>query len=253
MINDVVFKKKVFGGFDKDEVMSYINGLLSEKCSAETKLENANSSIAALNRRIRELEGEVAALSEAKSNNEALTESLEEEKKRVLQLTEELESANALKDKLAEEKAKNEALNAELSVYEAEGETTAELKARILALEAENARLKGMEQQVGAAMLDARVHSEELVREARERANKVTKEVYAAIGDTALKIDGLSSDIGEIARSFTKAAEEIELRINVLTGNMSKTAQALISDSVLSEASADTTSSTSAFVFEDNT
>ncbi len=235
MMNDVVFKKKVFGGFDKDEVMSYINGVLSEKSSTEARLDNANSSLAALNQRVRELESEVAELSELKSLNDELQTALDLRDEFIVRLNGEIESAEALKERFAEEKAKNEALNAELSVYEADGKASQELKARLSVLEAENTRLKGMEQQVGAAMLDARIHSEELVKEARERANKVTKEVYAAIGDTALKIDGLSSDIGEIARSFTKAAEEIELRINVLTGNMSKTAQALISDSVLSE------------------
>jgi uncharacterized protein YoxC len=82
-------------------------------------------------------------------------------------------------------------------------------------------------------MLDARVHSEELVEAAKEKANTVTKSVYAAIGDTALKIDDLSTGIGEIARSFTRSVEEVELRIKALTGDMSKTAQLLITESGL--------------------
>ena len=89
-----------------------------------------------------------------------------------------------------------------------------------------------MEQQVGAAMLDARLRSDELVKEAEEKANLVRKDVYDAIGDTALKIDELSGGITEIARNFTKAVSEVEMRINLLTGNMSKTAQALISNNL---------------------
>ena len=143
-----------------------------------------------------------------------------------------------MKARISEEKALSETLKAELSVAELDGKNAEELKSQISALKAENERMKNMEQQVGAAMLDARLHSDELVKEAREKANNVTKEIYSAIGDTALKIDSLSSDIGEIARNFTKAAEEVELRINVLTGNMSKTAQALISESVLSDGGA---------------
>lgn len=235
MINDIVFKRKAFGGFDREEVMSYINGLLSEKSSLSLKLQNANSSLSELNRRIRELESENEALLEFKSNNERLSKELEDKNKEIESLNAGACEIDELKELLSQEKAKCETLNAELSVYEADGKEAEELKVKISALEAENARLKGMEQQVGAAMLDARIHSEELVKEAKERADKVTKEVYTAIGDTALKIDGLSGDIGEIAKSFTKAAEEIALRINVLTGNMSKTAQALISESVLSE------------------
>lgn len=235
MINDIVFKRRAFGGFDREEVMSYINGLLSEKSSLSLKLQNANSSLSELNRRVRELESENEALSEFKSDNERLTSELNEKDREIESLNASVCEMDALKELLSQEKAKCEALNAELSVYEADGKEADELRVRLSALEAENARLKGMEQQVGAAMLDARIHSEELVKEAKERADKVTKEVYTAIGDTALRIDGLSEDIGEIAKSFTKAAEEVALRINVLTGNMSKTAQALISDSVLSE------------------
>ena len=106
------------------------------------------------------------------------------------------------------------------------------LKAENEALKADIEKKRDMERQVGAAMLDARVHSEELIEEAKEKANNVTKAIYNAIGETAVKIDDLSAGIGEIARNFTKSVEEVELRIKVLTGDMSKTAQALISDSV---------------------
>ena len=76
---------------------------------------------------------------------------------------------------------------------------------------------------------------EPIFEQAKEKANAVTKAVYSAIGDTAVKIDDLSQGIGEIARNFTKSVEEVELRIKALTGDMSKTAQALISENVLTE------------------
>ena len=107
------------------------------------------------------------------------------------------------------------------------------LQSEVIRLKAECSKARDIERQVGAAMLDARVHSEELVEAAKEKANTVTKSVYAAIGDTALKIDDLSTGIGEIARSFTKSVEEVELRIKALTGDMSKTAQLLITESGL--------------------
>lgn len=238
MMNDIVFKTKAFGGFKKDEVMSFINGLLAEKSNVERQLANMNATAASLNQRVRELEYELAAQKELSAKNDELcleNDSLKAE----LSAMEDIKAENeSLKARISEEKALSETLKAELSVAELDGKTAEELKSQISALKAENERMKNMEQQVGAAMLDARLHSDELVKEAREKANMVTKEIYSAIGDTALKIDSLSSDIGEIARNFTKAAEEVELRINVLTGNMSKTAQALISESVLSDGGA---------------
>ena len=73
-----------------------------------------------------------------------------------------------------------------------------------------------------------------------EKADLVRKDVYDAIGDTALKIDELSGGITEIARNFTKSVEEVELRIKALTGDMSKTAQLLISESgIITESQSD--------------
>ena len=37
MANDIIFKTKAFGGFNKEEVMTYINRLISEKSVLETK------------------------------------------------------------------------------------------------------------------------------------------------------------------------------------------------------------------------
>ena len=37
MANDVIFKTKAFGGFNKEEVMAYINRLISEKEALESK------------------------------------------------------------------------------------------------------------------------------------------------------------------------------------------------------------------------
>ena len=38
MANDVVFKTKAFGGFNKDEVMDFVNKILAEKSELEKKL-----------------------------------------------------------------------------------------------------------------------------------------------------------------------------------------------------------------------
>ena len=48
MANDVIFKTKAFGGFNKEEVMAYINNLISEKSALEAKckeLTDANNNL----------------------------------------------------------------------------------------------------------------------------------------------------------------------------------------------------------------
>ena len=230
MANDIIFKTKAFGGFNKEEVMTYINRLISEKEALETKC--------------KELTDENNNLkNQATENSQKLQEAEEKLLKADEQHNEDQQRLKVERDintSVCEEKEKLNVeilkLNKELSELKNKpvlSEEDAEiLKAENAKLKNECDKLKAMEQQVGAAMLDARLRSDELVKEAEEKANLVRKDVYDAIGDTALKIDELSGGITEIARNFTKAVSEVEMRISVLTGNMSKTAQALISNSL---------------------
>lgn len=217
MANDIVFKTKAFGGFNKDEVMDFVNKIIAEKTELEKKLAESEEALASSNAELAELNNVVAENAKLNADLLLANDSLAE-------LKGELDSANELIVSLSQQ----------VSEARLSEETQAELdslNAEVTRLRSECEKKRDIERQVGAAMLDARVHSEELVEAAKERADLVTKSVYAAIGDTALKIDDLSTGIGEIARSFTKSVEEVELRIKALTGDMSKTAQLLISES----------------------
>ena len=221
MSKDLMFRTSTFGGFRKDEVMDFIEKVLTEKSALERQLAINTAKTTQLNGEIASLQSEIADIGKLRSDIAELSTKIND-----------YETAIEDKDTLIKE------LTERLSAAQAKAVDESEINA----LKLENERLqleldrKGdLERQVGAAMLDARVHSEELVEQAKERANSVTKAVYAAIGDTAVKIDDLSAGIGEIARNFTKSVEEVELRIKALTGDMSKTAQALISENVLTD------------------
>lgn len=237
MANDVVFKSKAFGGFDKNEVLDFVNKILDEKVGLEKRLSESNAKFAQVN-------AELFALKKASEEAENEKAELEAVKTKLAEAEAELETKDSaistLGAQLTEKDNEIESLKNTLSQTATSDEVQAELeslRSEVARLKVEAEKKRDLERQVGAAMLDARIHSEELVEEAKEKANAVTKSVYSAIGDTALKIDDLSTGIAEIARSFTKAVEEVELRIKALTGDMSKTAQLLISESgVISEA-----------------
>ncbi len=221
MSKDLMFRTSAFGGFKKEEVMDFIEKVLTEKSALERQLAINTAKTTQLNGEIASLQSEIADIGKLRSDIAELSAKIND-----------YEIAVDDKDTLINE----------LTVKLSEAQAKAVDESEINALKLENERLQAelnkkgdLERQVGAAMLDARVHSEELVEQAKERANSVTKAVYAAIGDTAVKIDDLSAGIGEIARNFTKSVEEVELRIKALTGDMSKTAQALISENVLTE------------------
>ena len=221
MSNDFMFRTSAFGGFKKNEVLDFVENILNEKSALERQLAACNAKTSQLSAQVNSLQSELEDAGKLRSEIAEFSVKIND-----------FETAISDKDTLIKE------LTERLSKAEANSADESELNL----LKEENAKLReeldkkrDMERQVGAAMLDARVHSEELVEHAKERASAVTKAIYAAIGDTAVKIDDLSAGIGEIARNFTKSVEEVELRIKALTGDMSKTAQALISDSVLSD------------------
>ena len=221
MSKDLMFRTSAFGGFRKEEVMDFIEKVLTDKSALERQLAINTAKTTQLNGEIASLQSEIADIGKLRSDIAELSAKINEYE-------------IAIDDK--------DTLIAELTERLSEAQAKAIDESEITALKIENERLQNelnkkgdLERQVGAAMLDARVHSEELVEQAKERANSVTKAVYVAIGDTAVKIDDLSAGIGEIARNFTKSVEEVELRIKALTGDMSKTAQALISENVLTE------------------
>lgn len=230
MANDIIFKTKAFGGFNKEEVMTYINNLISEKSALEAKCKELTDANNDLQTRVNEAEEKVKEaeekVSKAEEKHNEDEQRLKVEREINTALTEDKEKLNVEILKLNKEitELKNKPV---LSEEDAEI-----LKAENAKLKIECDKLKAMEQQVGAAMLDARLRSDELIKEAEEKADLVRKDVYDAIGDTALKIDELSGGITEIARNFTKAVSDVEMRINLLTGNMSKTAQALISNNL---------------------
>ena len=230
MANDIIFKTKAFGGFNKEEVMTYINNLISEKSALEAKCKELTDANNDLQTKVNEAEEKVKEAEEKISKAE---EKLGEDEQR-LKVEREINTAlTEDKEKLNVEILKLNKEITELKNKPVLSEEDAEiLKAENAKLKIECDKLKAMEQQVGAAMLDARLRSDELIKEAEEKADLVRKDVYDAIGDTALKIDELSGGITEIARNFTKAVSDVEMRINLLTGNMSKTAQALISNNL---------------------
>ena len=197
MSNDFMFRTSAFGGFKKNEVLDFVENILNEKSALERQLAACNAKTSQLSAQVNSLQSELEDAGKLRSEIAEFSVKIND-----------FETAISDKDTLIKE------LTERLSKAEANSADESELNL----LKEENAKLR-----------------EELVEQAKERASAVTKAIYAAIGDTAVKIDDLSAGIGEIARNFTKSVEEVELRIKALTGDMSKTAQALISDSVLSD------------------
>lgn len=221
MSNNYMFRTSAFGGFKKEDVMNFVERVLFDKNELEMQLKRKNDDFFKLQTELEALRSQVNELSELRT-----------------QLAETLSKVTACEEAMEDKDDIIEGLTERLSKQSNNEELLAQienLKKENISLKADLDKSRDLERQVGVAMLDAHAHSEQLVEEAKVRADSVTKSIYNAIGEAALKIDDLSAGIGEIARNFTKSVEEVELRIKVLTGDMSKTAQALISENSTGE------------------
>lgn len=249
MSKDLMFKTAAFGGFKKDDVMDFIEKILTEKTALESIAESNHEKTTQLSDEIADLQKKNADLQSEIDSMKKSSLASDELNRKVADYEQAISGKDALINELSAKISAYETaiddkdtLIKELTERLSEANLKADNNEELVSLKAENAKLvlelnkkHDIERQVGAAMLDARVHSEELVEKAKEEADSVKKAVYVAIGDTAVKIDDLSAGIGEIARNFTKSVEEVELRIKALTGDMSKTAQALISGNILGD------------------
>lgn len=191
---DFVFRSSVFGGFKKQDVMEYLAALNSERAELQQKYSVASNDAASFLKRVSELEVKASEAAE-------LAARLDGEKL-----------------KLSELEKENDANLQKLSALELEKEKLA----------ADCEKLRAVELQLGAAMLDARLYSERLVNEANGKVSAINRETGEAITRTAGKIGALSGNISELAAVFNKALAELESRIRSLVGDMGKAADDLV-------------------------
>ena len=94
MANDIIFKTKAFGGFNKEEVMTYINRLISEKEELENKCK-------ALTEEKNNLKNEVSEISQKLKTAEDKAESEIKEREDVLKI---LDAEREIRDAVCKEK-----------------------------------------------------------------------------------------------------------------------------------------------------
>lgn len=105
MPSDYVFRKATFGGFNREDVIAYISGLLAEISNYKAAIDNANKQNEELNAKLREAEEKINSIhQEHKNEIEILNESHNQEIKSIKQEYEEKLQNCILADRSAEER-----------------------------------------------------------------------------------------------------------------------------------------------------
>lgn len=183
MANPKQFRGKVFGGFNRKDVIDYIEQMQNRLAALRSDFDELEVNFRALqseNAKIPELEQQLAQKAEVEQQNAEL-----------------LERIRVLED--GQHKAEEE--------YE---------------------KVKAAEAQLGAAFVDARRYSDEIVSAARERASDVSKQASDDIAMQAEKIRSVAADADRITLEMRQKMEALSRSISDLSGKMSAVAVTLV-------------------------
>lgn len=205
MKKNTFFKRSLFGGFKREDVINYIDNLKSELESVKKEneeLREKNSSLTSANEA---LTGETDKF---RSENVSLSMSLGEN----------TITLNKVKAELSQAKDEAERLNTENSLLKAENE---KYKSKI-------DRACEIESHVGGMIADAKIYKEKLISDAKNEISAMSASYCSAAKEITEKIDsftdelndlsaGVSASLSSIMDSLIKMSNEIEKSKNSFT------------------------------------
>ncbi len=195
MANDfTIMKTAIFGGFKKSDVLSFI-----EKLQAETE--------------------DVKELLDTK-RKEAL-----ELKNKIDELEEKIEELSKIKDELAEKDSQIKDLSAKLDNAIVENK---QLSEKAIEFDEKSEKLRRAEKQIGAAYIDARRYSDDLVENAKSKAKDIGAIASQDIKREAIEIETLLKDVDTISRKFNSSIEQLHKDVYALSSKLNSSASNLL-------------------------
>lgn len=189
-----VMKTSLFGGFKKSDVLNLIEQLQAETSDVKESLDIKREEVLELKNKISTLEEKLDELS-------SLSDTLQEKENEIAVLNEKLEAA------LLE--------NKQLSERNAEFDEKSE-------------KLRRAEKQIGAAYIDARRYSDDLVENAKSKAKDIGAFASQDIKREAAEIESLLKDVDVISRKFNSSIEQLHKDVYALSSKLNSSASNLL-------------------------
>lgn len=190
----VVMKTSLFGGFKKSDVLSYIENMQNETAEISSELDRKRSEALELRNKIDELEEKVEDLSKIS-----------------LELRE--------KDKIIKElNSKLEASNAEAAQY----------REHLFEYKDKSERIARAEKQIGAAYIDARRYSDEIIDNAKSKAKDIGALASQDVKRQANDIEQLLRDVDAVSKKFNSSLEQLHKDVYALSTKLNNSASNLL-------------------------
>ncbi|MEI6578294.1 MAG: hypothetical protein WCN92_02380 [Eubacteriales bacterium] len=187
---DAFIKSVIWGGFNKEDVLKYIEKIQSEHIVEIDKIKQKNAETEKTFFQIKQLEEELAA-----------------ERSRFAALT-------ALNDEYCEK------------IYSLEDKQSV-LNNKLENMQDDCNRIKNVESQIGTLLLDAVLYSDKMTQKAKQAAKSITDNAKQAIYSTNDDVSRLGTDISQIAGNFSTDISELIARIESLSFSLTSYASDL--------------------------
>lgn len=195
MANDItIMKTTLFGGFKKSDVLALVEQLKTESANCNDMLDEKRREALELRNRIDELEEKLEELSR-------VNELLAEKENLVNELTAKLEKVTA----------ENNDNIAKLADFEEKSE-----------------KLRRAEKQIGAAYIDARRYSDDLVDNAKSKAKDIGAIASQDIKREAVEIESLLKEVDSISKKFNTSVDQLHKDIYALSKKLNMSASNLL-------------------------
>lgn len=195
-----IMRTQVFGGFKKDDVLGYVEDLQKQIEELKKDLDTKQNRIVELSSEVSKLTEECKKISELKTELDEKGTMLSQSENENIELKVQLASLNEVKNE-----------------YESAKQHLAE----------SNKAIDDAKVQLGAAFLDARKYSDEIVAAANEQAHKASKSFSEDITKQAGEITKLSNELDALSASFTQSVTQLHNNIAILAQRMAVAAQNL--------------------------
>ncbi len=200
MEQEKIMRTSVFGGFKKEDVITYVEQLKQEIENLKSDVAKKDETIGELNEKVLELTDECAQLSSLKTEVEEKTAEITRLQAQNKEILQKVDSLTAVAEEYSQAKT---------------------------SIEENNKNIEMAQARLGAAFLDARKYSENIVAAANEKAHTASKNISDDISKQAGEISKLSQEIDRISALFTKSVDELHANISVLAQRMAAAAKNL--------------------------
>lgn len=205
MENQGVFKSKIFGGFSKKDVLSYVDEMHQKAKNIEQELDNK---IDALEKSNKELNIEILGYKEQILEIE---QEVDSEKQKNSDLSFIIQD---LKDEIEAQKRIVDTKEREISLHL---ESNRQLRMKNETLASKNKKFEELECQIADTMLEAKKAATVMLNEAQKKADEVTSQSTLAVADIKENIAGFRAEIAVLksafnafSNAFTKQLESLE-------------------------------------------